>query len=270
MTREQFEGIIPALADPTGEIYNLLQGHLLTEAAELDSLLDPEAEPLTPEEEERYTELLNAAVAYNVAYIMVPQLDLVATPTGFGVVSNNNVAPASAHRVEALREMLRKWASNSYHFFIGFLLRTERLLNPEQYVPRLFYSPTDCRAFGIHAKDGAQVYAQEYEAIAADLTDAEHRVQHYIGTELYDGLLRIATRPQTETELAKAYMPVARIVRELVAAIFNRIPLEHGLRLLYSKAKKAAKEYPEEYSEIINIIHRQHYRNEQSDPCYFS
>jgi len=39
-------------------------------------------------------------------YEVIPFLDLVHTPTGFGVVSNNNVAPASKDRVAALREQV--------------------------------------------------------------------------------------------------------------------------------------------------------------------
>ena len=35
------------------------------------------------------------------------QLDLVLTPTGFGVVSNDNLAPASKQRVDALEGQLR-------------------------------------------------------------------------------------------------------------------------------------------------------------------
>lgn len=38
----------------------------------------------------------------------VPSLDLVLTPNGFGIVSNNNVAPASKERVERLIESLQR------------------------------------------------------------------------------------------------------------------------------------------------------------------
>lgn len=38
----------------------------------------------------------------------VPHLDLVLTPTGFGIVSNNTLSPASRERVQSLRDNLRK------------------------------------------------------------------------------------------------------------------------------------------------------------------
>lgn len=40
--------------------------------------------------------------------LAIPHLDLVLTSTGFGVVSNTNVAPASVERVRALRDALRR------------------------------------------------------------------------------------------------------------------------------------------------------------------
>lgn len=44
----------------------------------------------------------------------LPHLDLVLTPTGFGVVSNQNVAPASADRVERLRQQMLRQSMDAY------------------------------------------------------------------------------------------------------------------------------------------------------------
>ena len=48
------------------------------------------------------------AVAAEAMLHAVPQLDLVLTPNGFGVVSNTNIAPASKERVERLLLSLEK------------------------------------------------------------------------------------------------------------------------------------------------------------------
>ena len=52
------------------------------------------------------------AVYATAAYNALPTLDLVATPNGFGVVSNQNIAPASKERVAAFRESLRQYKSD--------------------------------------------------------------------------------------------------------------------------------------------------------------
>ena len=59
-----------------------------------------EAESFGPNERFRYPlEKLVASHAYMTA---IPSLDLVLTPNGFGIVSNQNVVPASRERVDAL------------------------------------------------------------------------------------------------------------------------------------------------------------------------
>lgn len=49
---------------------------------------------------------IKGAIAYEAFYRAIPSLDLVLTPNGFGIVSNQNIAPASRERVDALKESL--------------------------------------------------------------------------------------------------------------------------------------------------------------------
>ncbi len=55
----------------------------------------------------------------------VPSLDLVLTPNGFGIVSNQNVAPASRDRVARLIASLETSRDNAIEQLIAYLLRTE-------------------------------------------------------------------------------------------------------------------------------------------------
>ena len=59
-----------------------------------------EADSLGPYERFRYP--LEKLVACHAYMSAIPSLDLVLTPNGFGIVSNQNVAPASRERVDAL------------------------------------------------------------------------------------------------------------------------------------------------------------------------
>lgn len=52
-----------------------------------------------------YCRIITAAEAMRHA---VPQLDLILTPNGFGIVSNQNIAPASKERIERLLLSLSK------------------------------------------------------------------------------------------------------------------------------------------------------------------
>ena len=55
----------------------------------------------------------------------VPQLDLILTANGFGVVSNQNVAPASRERVNALIEQLRIDESEAFDMLLAELLQND-------------------------------------------------------------------------------------------------------------------------------------------------
>ncbi len=55
----------------------------------------------------------------------VPSLDLVLTPNGFGIVSNQNVAPASRDRVARLIASLETSRDNSIEQLIGYLFRED-------------------------------------------------------------------------------------------------------------------------------------------------
>ena len=59
-----------------------------------------------------------AVVAYAL-YLSVPSLDLVLTPNGFGIVSNQNIAPASKERIDRLRAALLSVRDKA----IGILLK---------------------------------------------------------------------------------------------------------------------------------------------------
>ena len=57
--------------------------------------------------------LLEAYVYKNAAAESIPSLDLILTDSGFAVVSNQNLAPASRERVSALLNSLRRQASDA-------------------------------------------------------------------------------------------------------------------------------------------------------------
>ena len=71
----------------------------------------------------------------------VPQLDLVLTPNGFGVVSNTNIAPASKERVERLLLSLEKMRDDTLSILLPLLANTEAWAtsDPCQYFMQTLY-----------------------------------------------------------------------------------------------------------------------------------
>ena len=75
-------------------------------------------------DDESTNKLLHHARIAEVAEAMlhaIPQLDLVLTPNGFGIVSNSNVAPASKERVERLLSSLEKMRDDTLQVLLPML-----------------------------------------------------------------------------------------------------------------------------------------------------
>jgi len=75
----------------------------------------------------RYCEAIVCLKAYHDA---IPMLDLVETETGFGVVSNTNIAPASQQRVAALLAGIEKRLTDAIEQLLEYLEG-----NPDYYIP---------------------------------------------------------------------------------------------------------------------------------------
>lgn len=273
ITREQFEAILPAMADPTGALYGRALPHLERIEARARAEYNTTAGTLPPGALKDFEDHLRGYACNEAVYHLMPHLDLVATPTGFGIVSNQHVAPASPHRVAALREELRKEASRQRDAAREVLRSYGRLTIVTEYVRTLLYAPTLARRYGLHTESRAKVYHDEYEELLPALTRAEARTEQLIGTTLYRTLIDHLRHPADEahatTEAARRLLHPART---LVASIALGRDYRPELQDFYARARLAAQEdteHPETYLQIMSIINRSRYANHKDDPCFF-
>ena len=77
-----------------------------------------------------YCRIITAAEAMLHA---VPQLDLILTPNGFGIVSNQNVIPASKERIERLLLSLEKQRDDALAVILTLLPEAHRWTASEQF-----------------------------------------------------------------------------------------------------------------------------------------
>ena len=120
---------VPNVLKPVqGELalFEKIQSHL--EVAEdwltANFLSAPVLETLTASSDDATNKLLHHARIAEVAEAMlhaIPQLDLVLTPNGFGIVSNSNLAPASKERVERLLSSLEKMRDDTLQVLLPML-----------------------------------------------------------------------------------------------------------------------------------------------------
>lgn len=106
----------------------------------------------------------------------VPQLDLVLTPNGFGVVSNTNIAPASKERVERLLLSLEKMRDDTLSILLPLLANTEAWAtsDPCQYFMQTLYPWLD-----LPQKLGSTDHSwQRFQELHSKLIAIEERLAH--------------------------------------------------------------------------------------------
>lgn len=115
ITFKDFVAVCPSAMTPSAEVFKAVEPLIADRLAFVKGVVTPaifsklenvENDPLYQDSERlgRLGRDVKAYVCASAYHLAIPQLDLVLTPNGFGVVSNQNVAPASADRVAALRK----------------------------------------------------------------------------------------------------------------------------------------------------------------------
>lgn len=134
ITKNDFEQALPVGAAANDSVYDSVKPAIARQLSFSNDALLGVAGMQRMEELGEDSSLVNwykQLVCLSAFLSMLRQLDLVLTPTGFGVVSNDNLAPASKQRVDALEGELR----TQYHKTLAMtlnLLRSENWGATEQ------------------------------------------------------------------------------------------------------------------------------------------
>lgn len=110
ITKSEFEQALPVGTSAHEEVYESVTSAISRYLAFYNDDLLGVAGMMHLEEKGNDSQLLSwykQLVCLSAFISVLRQLDLVLTPTGFGVVSNDNLAPASKQRVDALEGQLR-------------------------------------------------------------------------------------------------------------------------------------------------------------------
>lgn len=265
--QKTFEKYVPAFASASDDTFVRMVPYIELVGANVQKNVGEHATDTTQQLIERY-------ICVSAARIAAPQLDLVLTPNGFGVVSSQNVVPASRERVNALIEQLRNDESTTFDLIVANLLDTDWAKSPiaEQHIASLLYIPTMMRRYGIKDSEGKEVYFQEWQGLQNELAIAEEKVRTLISPELYDRLIEIQRIPDTEARTE--YNIVLEQARKVVASwiTVDRYPqapraLSHRLLDTINRYADKLKEYSS--SSTYRARNTQGYENKKEDSAYF-
>lgn len=267
-TRELFDNWLPAFRTPSGDIYTKLAPYITNiEDTSLQRLRPTYA---TTREEEH---LIARAATLRAAYLLTPQLDLVLTPTGFGIVSNQNTAPASRERVTALREELRHSASRAEEQMHRHFFAVQAYELPELIAVNLLWAPSLATAYGITTTDHQPLYREELQALRAPIEAAQAKVAEHISPELVHTLVTNQYAPATAPDRASLLKALTHDARLAMAALITHEPpavVNLHLRNLQLRADTHLSALPEyQNSATYRAQHVPPYENKQEDTAFF-
>lgn len=280
-SQKEFEKFVPSLRDGGEEIYKGIKPYLQPAYWRLKNELKVELM------NNKCAPYFRRAVYATAAYNALPTLDLVATPNGFGVVSNQNIAPASKERVAAFRESLRQYKSDckdqclERYYQASIKGLTEHRENdetnswiviPEDTILRsgVIYSATVARENGITMPDGQPVYEEEMRRLEYKLASAEYNIKKLISRKQFYNEMSVSAFGQKLDlmlrRLAAMYVMQAdrRAVKDYENEIldfmeepYNDIPAESRYEYYHASAQRELRKNPVRYE------------NRKEDPTYF-
>ena len=134
-----------------------------------------------------YCRIITAAEAMLHA---IPQLDLILTPNGFGIVSNQNVAPASKERIERLLLSLEKLRDDALQIILAMLPDAHHWTASSQY--EYFAATLFPNLDIIHQLGFSDHIWLRYQEIHAQLLTIEQRLETEYFSKLLMDTLRTA------------------------------------------------------------------------------
>lgn len=160
---------------------------------------------------------LARSVALHAFYNAIPTLDVVLTPNGFGIVNSSNIAPASQHRVNNLRESVLQDRDESFNNLLLQLQRVPEWLTTRQagyFSSTLFPRLVDVGSFGSY--EGSKW--ERYRELAPRIADKENALaDKYFSRELMSALRAELLSGECNPERRK----VAVDIRQQVIAIYR-------------------------------------------------
>ena len=127
------------------------------------------------------------ATAAHAMLLAIPQLDLILTPNGFGIVSNQNIALASKERIERLLLSLEKLRDDALQIILSMLPTAHHWTASHQYE---YFAATMFPCLDtIHHLGFTDHIWQHYQEVHAQLLTIEQRLEtEYFSRPLMDTL----------------------------------------------------------------------------------
>ena len=269
ISRADFEAAVPAAKTKNDSVFLMLQSKFETAYVDLvQDMLGSVGEAAVLSADNGQLQLLAKAMVCQNAFIdSFRSLDVVLTATGFGVVSTQDLTPASKARVDALLAQCETEALRTRDRLLTCLFSVEgwgAQMQRRTSVPTLFYR----FSFLSTLAGKPHPTAADWQQALPLAQEADAFVRLHIGDELMDLLLTQLTTASLSEKNQNAVGMVNRIVGFHIAGI-KAAEKEH-LRRLVDMLESDLESFPAYAdSRAYQSRHHQGYENRKESSAFF-
>lgn len=263
--QKDFERALPAGQFCTGEVFKRVAPSINQAVEDICvNILGEKGEEWAKESERNEQHVVKLAVLMGFLNVF-RQLDLVLTPTGFGVVANDTTAPASKSRVDELQEQLRMELIEKRGKLLDQLTLCQGWGSQpvaKEAMPYLYYETPFCYL-------NTQAKSADWAAAKPIISEVDQELRAKISDEQMDDLmLKLRTNGfkeypemQVRSYMTNAYLHACRNNQKVYLS-----SVRHIIRVLEDNPSI----FPLYHnSEAYQVNHFKHYENAKSDPSFF-
>lgn len=271
ISRQDFEQSLPVGASATDEVYESVAPAIDTALNNYCTMLlgDAGAQLVkSPDESTPLKQYFKQLVCIDAFLSVFRQLDLVLTPTGFGIVSNDTISPASKQRVDALEGQLRTALCRARAMTVDCLRSPEwgsgieaanfiRFIYSEHY---FFFSP---------ANTGSRSYL-DWQAVQPAVQDTDEQLRLRFSDAQIDDILDAYRRADANRlKSYAAFMQLACDLTDLWATRAKAALQSPTYRRLQREADgNLALFAPYAASDAYQAFHREAFRNTKDSSAF--
>lgn len=264
ITKEQFEQVVTAAATPTEGIFESMTFYFEQAFLRLtrELLGDEMANDLS--KVPGLEDTVRSFVCLNAFYNAIPHLDLILTSSGFGIVSNQNIAPASADRVQRLRDTVLDASGQCYDDCMFILMGTDWADTPQAHanIFSLIFCIHSLEEVGITPATRSKLMQ-----IRGDLLKCNDIIERIISPELHRSLLDGIRRK----DIKASGLLLIDLCRRLMSAVLTgKTPDRFIKDQIIEFLRTHLDEFPDyRNSSVYAALNVKPYENRQEDTCYF-
>lgn len=217
ITQQQFNEVVGTPTTAATELYNRVKPWFTPTIQDLEDIINYKVADLPSDDADLY----NAAVSYvslTAFWSAAPSIDLVWTPTGFGIVSNNTLAPASRERVDALRNELHDRATRAKYDLLEAAYKHHAFATAQPDAPFVVLPSQYRRVSGDNITD------TDFDKLVGKIKYAERRLRRLISAAEVEHLRSVFHESLANAAAITAVQAdVVKLVQQFTIAAANEL-----------------------------------------------